>query len=150
MVQSRHAIHPRRLLPPAWCRCVVNIGFFKLCSTLQPSEINISFAHFPDIKCERYRFQRFSPLRPLYFNSAELDVEASVMAPQRQGIMRVGERKVITTKTLGLHQKHISRSRNASSRNANTSAQYNNDLTAPSSRRTTSAARMEKWSREAF
>lgn len=45
-----------------------------------------------------------------YFNSAELDVEASVMAPQRQEIMRVRESKVITIKTLGLHQKHISRS----------------------------------------
>lgn len=72
------------------------------------------------------------------------------MAPQRQEIMRVGESKVITAKTLGLHRKHISYSRNAASRNANTSAQYSNDLTAASSQRTTSAARMEKWSSEPF
>lgn len=37
---------------------------FKLSSTPQPSKINISFPHFPDIKYELYRFQHFSPLHP--------------------------------------------------------------------------------------
>lgn len=59
-----------------------------------------------DVKYELERFQHISLLFS-FFNSAELDVQASVMAPRRHEIMRVRERKVITIKTLGLNQKHI-------------------------------------------
>lgn len=58
-----------------------------------------------------------------FFNSAELEVEASVMAPWRHEIMRVRESKVITIKTLGLNQKHISHFKRWE-RNANTGLRY--------------------------
>lgn len=46
------------------------------------------------------------------------------MAPWRQEIMRVRESKVITIKTLGLHQKHITHSKRWE-RNANTGGRQN-------------------------
>lgn len=54
----------------------------------------------------------------LFFNSAELDVEASIMVPWRYEIMRVRESKVITIKTLGFNQNHITHFK-AWQRNAN-------------------------------
>lgn len=59
---------------------------------------------------------------PPFFNSAELDVEASIMAPRRYEIMRVRESKVITIKTLGFNQNHITHFK-VWQRNANTGAQ---------------------------
>lgn len=46
------------------------------------------------------------------------------MAPRRHEIMRVRESKVITIKTLGLNQEHISHFKRERERNANTGRRY--------------------------